>query len=62
MSTGTTVNTEQQCLELSELLHLHDAVPVVSCRHPEEQQEGHPKVSERRVASEAFARVQLVTY
>lgn len=50
------------CPTVMSYFHLHDAVPVVSRWDPEEQQERHPKVSERGVASKTFTRVQFITY
>lgn len=41
-------------------IHLHDAVPVVSGGHSEQQQERHPKVFERSVATQTLTWVELV--
>lgn len=37
--------------------HLHDTVPVVPRGHPEEGEEGHPKVGERRMSAQPFTRI-----
>lgn len=39
----------------NEPTYLHDAVPVVSGRHPEEGEEGHAEVGEGGVAAQALA-------
>lgn len=40
--------------------YLHYAVPIVSCWHPEEQQERHAEVFECGVTPETFAWVEFI--
>lgn len=41
--------------------HLHNAVPVVTCGHSEEGQEGHAKVPKGGMPAQALAGVRLIT-
>ena len=41
---------------------LHNAVPVVACRDPEQGQEGHPERTEVSMLSQALAGVVLITF